>query len=194
VAFVIGSGDTRQVAVASITDGRIVRRVAGIDGHSVASIAPSPDGKTLYFVTAGKVWSVPAVGGEAKFIRDGDSVAADPNGRYLVVQLNEADAIRLVHVPLDGQPERPLSFPGVPFAQVPITPNAIRGDGAIVKSLGTSWFWELGVLHPDTGKVDRLPLPELDVHYPGWTSNGDIVVSTFPIQSSLWRFTPERSD
>ena len=191
-AFVIGSGSARQVAVASIANGRIVRRLSGIDGGTVTALASSPDGGTVYFVTAGKIWSIPAQGGQAKFVREGDSLAVDPDGRYLIVQLNEADAIRLMRVPLDGQQERALSFPGVAFAYVPITPNAVRRDGTILKALGTSWFWELGLLHPDTGAVERLPLPQLDVHYPGWSADGQIVVSTFPIQSSLWRFTPQR--
>ena len=44
-------------------------------------------------------------------------------------------------------------------------------------------------LHPDTGKVDRIPLPSpLDVHYPIWGPDGSILLFGFLDEGTLWRF------
>jgi hypothetical protein len=50
-----------QIAIVSVADGRIVRRVA-VAAKSISSLASSPDGKMFYFSSAGFVWSVPANG------------------------------------------------------------------------------------------------------------------------------------
>jgi hypothetical protein len=193
VAFIVGSGTTRQLAIASIISGQIVRRLSGVDAANVARLASSPDGRTLYFVVSGKIWSMPSAGGEPRFIRDGDSVAVDPHGQYLVVQLNEDNGVRLVRKPFDGTPETPLNFPGVRLVQMPLAPNAVATDGTIVKvvSSSNSSFWSAAVLHPDTGKADRIVIPPgRDVWATGVAPDGGIVVSAYPVRSTLWRFKP----
>ena len=119
-----------------------------------------------------------------------DSFALDPTGQYMVIQLNESDSVRLVRVPLNGGPEQMLNFPGVRLAEAPIAANAIRSDGVILKSLAvSSWYWAAGLLHPDTGKVDRITLPSpLDVHYPIWGPDGRILLFGFLDEGTLWRF------
>src|SRR5262249_7141380 len=105
-AFVIGSGIGRKIAVGSLQDGRIIRRLTKVDAGSLQTLAASPDGQTLYYVTDNKVWSVPAVDGEPRMVHDGDAVAVDPNGKYLLVELTERGGVRLIRVPLDGSPEQ----------------------------------------------------------------------------------------
>jgi hypothetical protein len=49
----------------------------------------------------------------------------------------------------------------------------------------------MGLLHPDSGKAERIPLDSLfDVHFPGFLPDGRIVVSGFLFNSSIWRFKP----
>lgn len=79
IAVTVGREPHRQVAIVSIADGRIVRRLNGPRG-AIARMAASPDGQTLYYTVAGEVWAVPIADGEPHRICQGDSVAADPNG------------------------------------------------------------------------------------------------------------------
>jgi eukaryotic-like serine/threonine-protein kinase len=192
VAFVIGAGTSRKIAIAAASDGRVIRRLDKIDAAAIYELAS--DGKTLYYGAAGKIWAVASNGdGQARMIRDGDGFALDPRGNSLIVQLNETDSVRLVRVPLGGGEETMLNFPGVRLAEAPIAANAIRPDGAIIKSLAvSSWYWAPAILHPDTGKVDRISLPSLlDVHYPTWTADGRILLFGFLDEGTLWRFKPE---
>ena len=127
---------------------------------------------------------------ESRLVRNGDNVAVDPGGKYLVIQLIEKDNVRLVRMPLDGQPEEPLSFPGVRFAPVSFTARSIRTDGVILASLAVgAWDWQAALLHPGTGKVDRISLPSsLDVHYSSWTPDGHILLAGYLTEATLWRF------
>jgi hypothetical protein len=60
VAFSIGSGDGRRIALASLGDGRVIRRYKS---RSDAGLSASPDGKTIYYSFAGGVWAQPVDGG-----------------------------------------------------------------------------------------------------------------------------------
>jgi hypothetical protein len=180
----------RQIAIASVSDGRILRRLTKVTSE-VSVLAASPDGQTLYYIANRQLWSVPAADGEPRMMRRADSVAVDPHGKYLIVELWEKDGGHLVRVPLDGKPDTPLSFPGVRLAAA-LTPNAIRADGAILSSLAVSNFtWGLGLLHPDTGKTEQIPLdPSFDVHQPGFLPDGRIQVAGYGSNGALWRFKP----
>lgn len=65
IAFLIGSGAEREVAVASIRDGRIVRRLKG-SRSAIQSLVASKDGETLFYVASGVVWALPAADGEPR--------------------------------------------------------------------------------------------------------------------------------
>jgi hypothetical protein len=94
VAFVIGSGDARRIAIASLRDGRIIRRLQDLKAATIRAIVASRDGKTFYFVDSGTIWSIPVDGGSPQKIHSGDSVAITPDGNNLIVQLIEAEKIR----------------------------------------------------------------------------------------------------
>jgi hypothetical protein len=192
VGFLLGSGSARRVAIASAADGRIVRRLEKADGPGIQALAAAPDGRTLYYAAAGKIWSIPATDGSPTPIRDGDSVAVDPQGQYLIVQLNENDDTRLVQFPLNGAPEHLLSFEGVRFSPSLMPANAIRRDGAIVKNAAysDSWMWATALLVPGTGKAQRITLPALDAQYVGWTGAGQIVAFAQRTNSTIWRLRP----
>jgi hypothetical protein len=49
----------------------------------------------------------------------------------------------------------------------------------------------LGLLHPDTGKAERIPIESsFDVHFPGFLPDRRMLVSGFLFNSSIWRFKP----
>lgn len=193
VGFLIGSGESRKVAIASAADGRVARRLEKADGPSIRALAASPDGKTLYYAAAGKIWSMPSNDGQPQMIREGDSVAVDPNGQYLIIQLNEKDNVRLVRMPISGGAEQSLSFPGVRLANGLMPANAIRSDGTILKtaSYSDSWAFSAALLRPNTGKAQRVIWPFfLDTQYSGWTASGEIVAFGARTDATLWRLRP----
>src|SRR4029453_233248 len=48
VAFIIGSKSARTIALASLSDRRITRRLEGSRGAAIDSMVASPDGRTIY--------------------------------------------------------------------------------------------------------------------------------------------------
>ena len=193
VAFLAGPAASRTIAVASISEGRIVRRLKA-PRASIEALASSPDGKTLYYVSEGVVWAVPSTDGEPRKIHGGDGVAVDPRGNELVLQLIEKERIRLVRVPVAGGPEQEIPIRGdLRLTPTPITPTAIGPDQRIVVQVSAvdSWFWGIAILDPRSGKLERVPLTfEGDLISPGWTSDGRIISIGLPLHAGLWRFRP----
>jgi Tol biopolymer transport system component len=190
VAFLIGS-TARQLALSS-HDGRNLRRLEQAHGSSITSLAASPDGQTLYYAASGIIWAIGVSGGEPSRIEAGDSVAVDPRGS-LIVQFTERDNSGLKRVPLSGGQGQGLSFPDIRLTPTPITSNAVRADGAIIKNISTSdsWLWLPVILFPDTGKVQRIPLSSfLDVHHVTWTPDGKVLVLGLQTHGSIWRLRP----
>ena len=194
VAFLLGPRSGAVVAVASIADGRIVRRLKGVEGSEVGDLAASPDGKTLYYVASRSVWAIPATDGQPRRIGPGDGVAADPNGNDLIVQIFEKEGVRLVRVPVSGGPEQPILFQSR-LRQAPalIGPNAIGKDGRVLLTVtaADSWFYAAAILDPRRGKVDRIPLNFTgDLTGTVWQSDGRILSAGWPQKATLWRFRP----
>jgi hypothetical protein len=193
VAFLIGSGKGRRVAIASAADGWILRRLEKADGPSLLALAASPDGQMLYYAAGGKIWAISSSDDPPQMTRQGDAVAVDPQGRYLIVQLNEKQSVRLVRVPLDGGPKQALSFPDLSLSALLLAPNAIGPDGRIIKtaSYSDSWTYTLAVLNANTHKIQRIMWPSfLDVMYGGWTPSGRIVTFGAKMSGSIWRLRP----
>lgn len=196
VAFLLGPPSEAVIAVASIADGRIIRRLRGVKGSGTRSLAASPDGKTLYYVASGSVWAMAAMDGTPRRLGPGDSVAADPNGRDLIIQLIEKEGVRLVRLPVSGGPEQAISFRGaVRLAPAPIGPSATGRDGRIVLSgfAADSWFYNAAILDPKSGKLEKIPLNFTgDMFGAGWQSDGRIFSTGFPLKATLWRIRPAR--
>src|SRR5207244_7611357 len=108
-ALIAGTGSDQSVVIASAGEGRIIRRLSGSQGASVTSLPASPDGRTLYYTAEGILWVIPADDGTPRKISAGDSVAVDPNGKGLIVNLVEKTGVRLVRVPLAGGPEQDVN-------------------------------------------------------------------------------------
>ena len=195
VAFVIGSGDARRIAIAAIQDGRILRRTQTVNAASISAMAMSRETKTLYYVDSGTIWTVAADADEPpRKIHSGDGVAIAADGQSLIIQLVENQGVRWIRTRLDGSMEQPIPVKGDSrFTFAPVGPGAVGRDGRIVLpiSVKDSWFWVPAVFNPDTGDVQRIPLPlQADPPAPAWTSDGKIIAVTFNLNSSLWRFQP----
>jgi eukaryotic-like serine/threonine-protein kinase len=194
VSLVVGSGRNRFIAIASTTDGRVLRRIVPIGLANLLSITASPDGSSIYYVLDGQVWSVPAAGGEPTKIRRGDFVATDPNSDALVVLLNEAARVRLVRVPLTQGEERDIPLPSNLRIAMELAGHSVNRDGriAVRTILPDSWYWGAAILDPSRGRLDAVPGGDrLDMSRPGWDSAGRLVMPAFSVQSNLWRFSPQ---
>jgi len=191
IAFLIGNRPHRTIALADTANGRITRRIP-FDKGPIHSLAASPDGRVLYCSAGGNVWSIPLVRGEPKSLRAGDHVAADPAGKYLVIDVVESPVIRLIRFPLDGSPEQEIRINGPLRPANLIGPNAIGKDGRLVMALGSAyWYWPAGVLDPTTGHFTRVPADRLlDYHVLGWTPDGKIMGVGLDLSSRMWKFTP----
>ena len=139
-----------------------------------------------------------AADGEPRKLAPGDGVAPSPDGRYLMVQLNETEGIRLAKLDVaGGRPEPiPLNLGSLQFWNgAQLSPNAVAPDGRIVFPIDSpdSWFESVGIIDPRSGRVERVPTNfSGDIHFPSWTKDGRIVASALQIRSSLWRFRPEK--
>ena len=195
VAFELGLAPNQTIALASVPDGRMVRRLDATKGLNVESLAASPDGNTLYYVVSGTIWAIPSAGGAPRKIAPGDVVAADSNGHDVIALRNEKDGVRLVRVSLSGGPETPIPFHGGEYRlSNTLSPDAVNADGRILVYIQSpdSWWDEVGILDPKTGDVTRVDVAYSgDIDDAGWTRDGKIIAQGFPLRSSLWRFRRE---
>jgi hypothetical protein len=192
VAFLIGPKERRTIALASLEDRRITRRLEGTKGAAISSMVASADGQTIYYTAAGAVWKIPVVDGQPLRIRDGDSVTLHPDQQELIVSLTEKEGVRLVRQPLAGGKESSVLLGGnIQLAEQPLYPNAVGKDGRIVASLlsPASWFSHVGLIEPKTGRVQIIRL-NADLSG-GWGSDGNLVIVSKPVRVSVWRFRPE---
>jgi hypothetical protein len=79
VAFLSGSvGQPSVITIATLPEGRIVRRLEETRGIMPQSLVASPDGQTLYYVNAGTLFAVPVEGGKPRALRPANGVVVDP--------------------------------------------------------------------------------------------------------------------
>lgn len=195
VLFTLSDGAKFHLASARI-DGRQVQsydQVTWSSRRRALEIAGSPDGRTIYFGLDGWVFAMPAAGGEPKKICEGNSVAVDPGGEYLVVKVDGTEGSYLQRVRIsDGQSERIRMRGGYPLASDGLAFNAVHPDGRIAARVSPldSWFWVAAILDPRTGEMEPAFNLEADMEAPGWDDEGRLVTSGLFFRSSLWRFRP----
>jgi len=185
----------KVVALVSLADGRVVRRLESTLGIGMGSMAASPDGKTIYYSSDATVWAVSADGGAPRKIGAGENLAAHPNGKEVIATRDEGTRIGLYRIPVNGGAEQRIPFNSDLLLNPTLSPAAIRGDGRIAVTVlrPDSWWDEPGILDPATGKVERLNVPYSgDAMGPAWTADGRMISSGLLIQGSLWRFRMEK--
>ncbi len=194
IAFLLGPRDNSVVAVASISDGRIARRLQGVKGSGINGLVASRDGSMLYYVASRTVWAIPATDGQPRRIGPGDAVSPDPNGKDLIVQLREKEGVRLVRVPVSGGAEEPIIVQSaLRLAPVDMGSNTIGKDGRAVVSIATpeNWFYAPGILDLRSGKLNKITVNFTgDTLGLGWQDDGRILCTGWPIKGRLWRFSP----
>ncbi len=193
VVFLLGGVDSKPLlALASVEDGRILKRFEATRGAAPQTLAPSADGRTLYYADAGEIWTLDVASGAARKLRNGHGVAVDARHGELIVQVNGREGNDLFAVPLGGGPERPILLQGsLRLTTTPIAPGAVGPDGRIAVTVASndSWFWGAGLLDPQTGVVTRVPLVfEGDVQFPTFARDGSLRAVGVGTRSALWRF------
>ncbi|MEO8432851.1 MAG: protein kinase [Acidobacteriota bacterium] len=196
VAFLSGGvGQPPVITIATVPEGRIVRRLDASRGIAPQSLVASPDGRTLYYVNAGSLFAIDVEGGVPRNLRAANGVAVDARNPTpsLVVQVNELDGVKLYRVPLDGGSQLPILFssPLLRLAPVPLSGAAVGADGRIAVTVTSpdSWFRGVALLDPATASLERLPVGfDGDVQSPAWGRDGSLLAVGVSTRSSLWRF------
>jgi hypothetical protein len=193
VAFLLGGINQKPLlAVASVEEGRILKRFEATSGAAPLTLAPSPDGRTLFYADAGDLWALDVAGGTPRKLRSGHGVAIDSRRGEMIVQVNGRNGNELREVPLSGGPDRPIPFLGpLRLAPVPVAPGAVGPDGRIAVTVATkeSWYWGAALLDPVTGVVQRIPVAfDGDVQFPTFFRDGALRAVGIGTRSALWRF------
>jgi hypothetical protein len=198
IAFITGKYDdpsTWIVAFANPSDGRMVGRLSGTKGAFIDDMTFSTDGKMIYYVASGSVWSIPVADRTPRRLAAGLwNIAVDPNGQDLITIQGEKEAYRLVRISVAGGNERPLPWSS-PLRYYYFSSGAVGPDRRILLSVLSpdSWWIEAAILDPKTGKVEKLNVP-----YSGnlislyWMPDGKILAAAQRMQASLWRFRQEK--
>jgi WD40 repeat protein len=190
VAFMIGSHDKPAIALAALVNGRITRRFS-FDQGPVASMAASPDGKTIYAVAGGLVWALPVTGDAARKIRSGDAVTVDATAQSLVVFVQQPGKTRLIRIPLGGGPEQEI--PATFRVGGIVDPGSIRNGRLVAPLASPYWYWPPGIFDLAKGTSERIPLDYTeDFHHLTWTPDGKVMAVAAGFRGSIWKFTPDR--
>ena len=154
----------------------------------------SPDGRTLYYVDAGNLFSISAEGGTPKKLRAANGVAVDARMPVpaLIVSVNEASGVKLYRLPLSGAAEESVLFVGaLRLAPIPLSGGAVGPDGRIAVTItpADSWFRGIGILDPITATLERVNVSfDGDVQSPAWGRDGSLLAMGVSMRASLWRF------
>ena len=194
VAFLLGAEPRRTIGVASLASGRIERRIP-FDKGPIGSLDASPDGRTIYCGAGNSIWAITPAG-DARRICSGESAAAEPDGKNLLVKVLEVPKSRLLRVPLDGSAPREIGLNG-PFHLTfdPLNSQELSGDGRLLVPLASldDWFFVPGMIDLSTGRMTRIATDSLgDVHGMAWAPDGQVVAEANELRSSIWKFTPEK--
>ncbi|HEV8267318.1 MAG TPA: hypothetical protein VGR00_03760, partial [Thermoanaerobaculia bacterium] len=194
IALMSGGGPQRPpvLTLATIADGRVVKRFEELKGLVPLALAASPDGKMLYYVDAGSLFSLDVASGASKKMRAANGIAVDPRTGDLVVQLDEANGVKLSRIPAGLGAELPIPIMGdLKLSPAPLSPFAVGPAGRIVVSVGSkdSSFAGPALLDADTGVMARVPLQfDGDVTTVSWTPDGSLLGLGAELRSELWRF------
>ena len=189
VAFVIGSGDRRRIAIAALRDGHVVRRFSA---RSEYGMAASPDGNTLYYSFGGGIWAQPVAGGEPKRITEGIDVTLDPNGEYLYVKRARKGVMGIFRIAVAGGDAEELPVSAEYHVAYPgLSPAAVDARGRILVSVASKhgFYYETAILDPASKSFTLVPIAiDGDAAPAGWAPDGRILARGKRYLFSLWRY------
>ena len=188
VAFPLGPKGKQAIAIASLPDGRIVRRLA-VPGGVIDSLASSPDGRRIFYVAQHQVWSIPAGGGAPSTVGEADSVAAGSG--EVVMEVDAGDGYHLVRAPLSGR--EPVKVPMSSHAVLTggtLHPAAVGRGGRVLVRVNQpdEWFYRLATVDLNSGRLNLIPVDyDGDIWTAGWTPDGNIVATGLSYSFTLWQ-------
>jgi hypothetical protein len=189
VAFLIGSGDQRRIAIASRRDGHVLRRFSM---RSEDGMAASPDGHTLYYAFSGAIWAQPVAGGEPKRVTEGKDVTLDPHGQYLYVKRASKGLTGIVRIPVAGGDAEELPMPPEYHVALPgLSPAGVDARGRILVSVisAHSFYYQTAILDPASKSFTLVPIAiDGDAAMAGWAPDGRILARGHRYMLSLWRY------
>ena len=189
VAFVIGTGDQRRIALASLRDGRVFRRFST---RSDSGLVASPDGNTLYYSFSGAIWAQPVAGGEPRRITEGIDVTLDPKGQYLYVKRANKGAIGMIRMPVAGGDAEELPVPPEYHVADPgLSPAAVDERGRVLVTVVSnhSFYYHTAILDPATKSFTLVPVTvDGDCARAGWAPQGRILAQGERYLFSMWRY------
>lgn len=186
-------GAPPALVLASIDEGRILRRLPGTTSVAPPDLAPSHDGRTVYFADRGSIWAVDVdADTPPRKLAAGHGVAAFPGGAELLVQRNGMNGVDLYRVPVAGGHELRIPLQGdLRLAPFPLSGRAVGPTERIAVTVASrsSWRWGPGLLDPVTGTVERVPVAyDGDVQSVSWTDDGSLLALGVRLRTELWRF------
>ncbi|MFL6451302.1 MAG: winged helix-turn-helix domain-containing protein [Bryobacteraceae bacterium] len=190
VAFVIGTGDQRRIAVASLRDGRVLRRFSTRSDNGMAA---SPDGHTLYYSFSGAIWAQSVAGDKPKRLTEGIDVTLDPKGQYLYVKRVRNGLLAIVRIPAAGGDAEELPLPAEYHVVIPtgLSPAAVDARGRILVSAVSkhSFFYQTAILDAASKSFTLVPIAvDGDAAMAGWAPDGRILARGHRYLFSLWRY------
>jgi hypothetical protein len=195
VGFLTGGvGAPPQLGIASIADGRLLKRYPLPRGTVPAALAASRDGKTFFFADAGTISSLDAATGATKPLCAGHGVAGDPTADEIVVQRNAASGVQLVRVALATGVETPIPVTGpLKLAPAALAQGAIGPDRRILVAAISqdSWAPVPALLDPGTGSVAPIPvIYDGEIVAAAWSRNGLVLGVGLGSRGEFWAFRP----
>lgn len=191
LAFIIGSEDQMHIAIASLHDGRVIRRFSA-DARLVTAITAPADGQTIFYASNGILWAQPVEGGDPRKIGEGYDLAVDPSGKSLYFMRTGSDGYQLFRMPASGGEATRLPLPaGFNMTPLSLSPNAVDRDGRIIIPINVPdvFFYQAAVFDPARGAMKLIPVPpRAPVLSAGWSPDGNIAALIVHWSSSLWRY------
>ncbi|HSB64771.1 MAG TPA: protein kinase [Thermoanaerobaculia bacterium] len=198
VAFLTGaSGAPPQLGIASIADGRLLKRHALPKGTVPAALAASRDGKTFFFADAGTISSLDGSSGTTKALCAGHGVAGDPTADEIVVQRNAASGVQLVRVALASGVETPILTTGpLKLAPAVFAQGAIGPDRRILVAAISQDTWAPvpALLDPGTGSITVVPVSyDGEIVATAWGRSGLVLGMGLGSRGEFWAFRPRET-
>jgi len=198
VAFLTGaSGASPQLGIASVADGRLLKRYPLPKGTVPTALAASRDGKTFFFADGGTISSVDAATGATKKLCAGHGVAGDPTADEVVIQRNVASGVQLVRLALATGVETPIPVTGpLKLAPAVFAQGAVGPDRRILVAAISQGTWAPvpAVLDPATGSVTAVPVSyDGEIVATAWGRNGLVLGMGLGSRGEFWAFRPRET-
>ncbi len=191
LAFIIGAGDQRHIAIASLHDGSVIRRFPA-DARQVTAITAPADGQTIYYASTGIIWAQPVAGGDPRRIGEGYDLAVDPSGQFLCLGRIGADGFQLFRMRAAGGEATRVTLPrGFNLTPLPLSPTAIDSQGRVILPVNVPdvFFYQAALFDPARNAMKLVPVPpRVVIVSAGWTRDGNIDALAVRWSSSLWRY------